>query len=77
MPEYLFKDTKTKKTFTANMTISERTKYLEENPHIEQLVHGAPMIGYSTVTRKIDDGFADVLRERKRQHRRSTINIPK
>jgi hypothetical protein len=74
MPEYKFHDKVGKKKFLMTMSISERTQFLESNPHIEQLVHGAPMIGYNTNTRKIDSGFKDVLKEVKRKHRRSTID---
>lgn len=74
MPTYLFYNKNTKKEKLVDMSISERTKYLEENPHIEQRVYGAPMIGYSTNTMKIDSGFKDVLKEVKKKHRHSTID---
>ena len=51
------------------MSISERDKFLQENPHMEQLVNGAPAIGYSTLTKKPDSGFRDVLKEVKKKHR--------
>lgn len=58
------------------MTISERDKLLADNPHIEQLVHGAPLLCDPTrVGRaKPDDGFKDVLKEIKKKNRGSTIN---
>lgn len=37
LPIYNFKNTKTKKVTTEMMSISERDKYLEENPHIVQV----------------------------------------
>ena len=56
------------------MSISERDKYLSENPKIEQLVNGAPSIGYSYNGKKPDSGFRDVLKEIKSKHKRSAIN---
>lgn len=74
MPTYLFKDKKTGQEFEMFMTISECDKYLKDNPDIEQLVFGAPAIGYSTLTRKPDSGFRDVLKKAKSAHRGSTID---
>lgn len=77
MPEYLFHNKETKEEWTEWMSISERDKYLESNPHIEQLVHGAPMVTYRTgqSRTKPDDGFRDVLRSvKKASGRRNTIN---
>lgn len=62
------------------MSITERDKYLEDNPDITQLVHGAPSIGDAIRLglRKPDNGFRDRLREIKKHHSRgitkSTIN---
>lgn len=73
MPEYLFKDKNTGKEWTEWMSISERTEYLEKNPHIEQLVFGFPGMGYNTVTRKPDQWFRDKLSDIKKKHPKSTI----
>ncbi len=74
MPTYLFRNKDTGHEHQIFMSISECDKYLKENPNIEQLVFGAPMIGYSTVTRKPDSGFRDVLKKAKTSHRGSTID---
>lgn len=37
MPTYTFKDTKTKKVWEDMMSISEMEKFLEENPHVQQV----------------------------------------
>lgn len=80
MPTYLFRDTTTGVEEELFMSISDRTIYLETNPHIEQLVHGAPALGDSIRLglRKPDDGFRDRLREIKKAHSggitRSNIN---
>jgi hypothetical protein len=59
------------------MSISEREKFLSENPHITQLVYGAPLIS-SGVNMKPDQGFRDLLKDMKKKHSRgisqSTIN---
>ena len=80
MPTYLFKNINTDEEQELFMSITERDKYLEGNPDITQLVHGAPSIGDSIRLglRKPDDGFRDRLREIKKHHSRgitkSTVN---
>lgn len=79
-PTYLFKNINTDEEQELFMSITERDKYLEDNPDITQLVHGAPSIGDSIRLglRKPDDGFRDRLREIKKHHSRgitkSTVN---
>jgi hypothetical protein len=74
MPYYKFLNKKTNEEMDVFMSISERDKFLQENPNVEQLVNGAPAIGYSTLTKKPDSGFRDVLSEIKKKHRGSAIN---
>lgn len=66
MPTYKFLNKQTNEEFTEFMSISQLSEFLKENPHMEQLVHGAPLIGYSTLTRKPDSGFRDVLKRIKK-----------
>lgn len=73
MPTYRFHDKNTNKKWTEFMSISARTKFLEENPHIEQLVHGAPIIAdpmriQGTSLSKPSSGFRDILKEVKKKH---------
>lgn len=72
MPTYLFKDLNTGEEQELFMSISEREQYLEDNPHMTQLVHGAPALGdpIRLGLRKPDDGFRDRLREIKKHHSR-------
>lgn len=63
MPEYKFRNKDTNKTFIMNMTISERTEYLQNNANIEQLVHGAPGIISGTGQLKNDESYRDLIRE--------------
>jgi hypothetical protein len=80
MPTYLFKDINTEEEQELFMSITERDKYLEDNPHITQLVHGAPSIGdpIRLGLRKPDDAFRDRLKDIKKHHSRgitkSSIN---
>ena len=73
MPFYKFLNKETQEEWTELMSISERTKFLEDNPNIEQLVNGFPLlsdpmrIGGTSVS-KPSDAFRDVLREVKKRH---------
>lgn len=75
MPTYLFKDKNTNEEFELFLRISELDPYKEANPHLEQLVNGAPMLACPIrlgVTRP-DDDFKNRLKEIKGSHRGSTI----
>jgi hypothetical protein len=83
MPTYKFKNTETDEEFIQFMGISEADTFLENNPHIKKMVHGAPMLHSGRGIGgglKIDNGFNDVLKEVKKHHNggyklgRSTIN---
>ena len=73
MPTYKFKNKDTGEIWTEFMGISAADKYLEENPHIERMVNGAPMI-HSGVGLggglKVDNGFNDILKNIKKEHSR-------
>ena len=73
MPEYLFE--RDGKEWTQWMTISERTKFLEENPDVTQLVNGFPSDGDSVKLgrTKTDDSFNDLLKQIKKNNVGSTI----
>ena len=64
MANYTFYDTKTKKQFDIDMSISELDSYKESNPHLEQIIKTAPAIADPTRLgiRKPDAGFRDVLK---------------
>jgi hypothetical protein len=68
MPTYKFLNNKTKKEYTEFMSISALEGYLRDNPHIVQLVHGAPMIVSGRGMKKPDDSFRDVLKEIKKKN---------
>jgi len=77
MPSYLFLNNDTGEEYEDFMTMSACETFLEENPHITQLVHGAPMI-VSGVSRKPEAGFRDLLKDIKKRNQkgisRSTVN---
>lgn len=65
MPTYNFRDTNTGEEFEKFMSISARETYLQENPHIQSLISGAPMIcdPVRVGARKKDGGFKEVLQK--------------
>ena len=76
MANYTFIDTKTNKEFDISMPISEYDAYVENNPHLQQVL-SAPAIADPTrlSLRKPDSGFRDVLKKIKRgSGRKNTIN---
>jgi hypothetical protein len=76
-PSYTFLDTNTNEYNQLSMTIAEREEYIKNNPHMQQQLT-TPAMGYSFVTKKIDSGFRDRLKEIKKAHSkgftRSTID---
>jgi hypothetical protein len=78
MPTYKFLNTNTNEEFEEFMSISSMTQYLEENPHITQLVNGAPLIHSGRGLQKPDAGFRDILKNVRKEHSRgitrSTVN---
>lgn len=78
MPNYTFRNNETNETFDISMSISERDQYVQDNPHLTQLILGAPSIGdpHRLGLKKPDDGFRDVLKHIKSHHpgSRSTKN---
>ena len=65
MPTYNFRDTNTKEEFQKFMSISAREQFLKENPHIETMISGAPMLvdPVRAGVRKTDSGFKEVLQK--------------
>jgi len=74
MPTYTFRNKETQETETHILSLSQREKYLQDNPDMIQ-VPSAPAIGDSVRLgiRRIDDNFNDVLKKAKGAHRGSTI----
>lgn len=78
MPTYRFVNNETGEEFEEFMTISALDEYVKENPHLTQLVNGAPMISSGRGMKKPDQGFRDLLKDIKKKNSRgisrSTIN---
>jgi len=65
MPTYRFKNKETAEEFDAFMSISSREKYLQDNPQLEQIISGVPMISDPVTigVTKRDSGFKEVLQK--------------
>lgn len=78
MPTYRFLNNETNEEFEDFMSISALDIFLKENPHITQLVNGAPLIHSGRGLGKPDQGFRDLLKHIKKGNSkgitRSTIN---
>jgi hypothetical protein len=78
MPTYKLLNKNTNEEFEEFMGISELQEYLSINPHIEQLVNGAPSLHSGRGLKKPDAGFRDLLTTIKKGNskglRRSTVN---
>ena len=59
MPNYTFEDTNTGDVYEMWMKISERDEFVKDNPHMKQLITGAPMMVSSTGGMKNDDGWKE------------------
>jgi hypothetical protein len=75
MPTYRFIDTKTSEVFESFMKISEREKYLMENPHIETVMTAPAIVSSSggTNDQKAGDGWKEVLSKVAEAHPGSTV----
>lgn len=76
MPLYTFENKKTGETFDVRMSMAEREVYIQENPHLQQIITEAPAIGdpVRLGLRKPDANFRDVLKKAKAAHKHNTIN---
>jgi hypothetical protein len=65
MPTYKFRNTETGEEFEKFMGISARDDYLKQNPQMEPMIAGAPMIcdPVRVGARKFDTGFKEVLQK--------------
>lgn len=76
MATFRFRNNETKEEWEEWMSLSERDSFLEENPHIEQLVNGFPgyVYDHTNFMNKVPNGFRDVLKQIKKQNPGSTID---
>ena len=59
MPSYSFRNTETGEEFDDILTISEREKFLEQNPHIQQLPSKVSIVGGHGDRIKNDGGWKE------------------
>ena len=59
MPSYSFKNTETGEEWEELLTISEREKFLEQNPHIQQLPSMVSIVGGHGYRIKNDSGWKE------------------
>jgi len=76
MPTYSFLNKETDEEFDIILSMSELDQYKSDNPHLEQLIKSAPVLADPTRLglRKPDNGFRDVLKKVKSNHRGAKIN---
>ena len=73
MPTYTFYDNRTGKQFDALMKISEREEYLNNNPHITQVITAANIVGGVAIKDKVPSGFKEVLSKVAESHKASVV----
>jgi len=74
MPIYTFRNTETEEEFELAMMVSERKTYLEENPHVEQIITSGTKIVHERGTNlRVDDGFRESLSRVKEKYRINNI----
>ena len=62
MPNYTFENTETGEITEHWMSISARDVFVQENPHLKQLITGAPMMVSGTdFNKKMDGGWKENL----------------
>jgi hypothetical protein len=78
MPTYKFLNNDTGEEYENFMSISALDEYLKTNPHLTQLVNGAPALSSGRGMKKPDQGFRDLLKNIKEGNSkgisRSTVN---
>ncbi len=72
MPTYTFENTKSGKVFDEYMSISDRETYLEQNPHIKQLITKINIVS-GTGGIKNDSGWKDNLQRIAEAHPTSAL----
>lgn len=76
MPTYTFKNKDTDEPlFEVSLRISELDQFKADNPHLQQIITGAPSMARDAGNKKPDEGFRDVLKSiKKASGRGANIN---
>ena len=77
MPNYTFENKETGEIIEKTMKISERDEFVENNPHLQQIITGAPMMvssvsGVSTSIKQ-SDGMKEVFQKAAEAHPNSPL----
>ena len=73
MPTYDFVNNETGEEYEMFMSMSEREKYLQDNPHIQQVIGATATVGGVSITGKVPDGFKEVLSKVSENHKSSAV----
>jgi len=74
MPIYTFRNKETNEEFDENMMIAELDTYLEDNPHVEQIITTSTKIVHERGTNlRVDDGFRESIARVKEKYRINNI----
>lgn len=75
MPVYTIKDNKTGHQEDVMMAYSELERFLKTHPNKSQVMSAPRIVSGVAGQRRPDEGFRDVLRNIKKNNRRSTMNV--
>ena len=73
MPMYEFEDTETGERFGLELSISKRAEYLEQNPHIKQIIGAPSLVRGTNYGGKMDDGWKENLARISEAHPNSNV----
>jgi hypothetical protein len=73
MPTYEFFDTEKNEKFEMFMKISEKDKFLMDNPHIQPMISAVSIVGGVSIKDKVPDGFKEVLSKVAEKHPSSLV----
>jgi hypothetical protein len=73
MPVYEFLNTETDEKFEVFMKISEREKFLKENPYVKLIISAPALVTGISITNKVPEGFKEVLSKVAEKHPTSKV----
>ena len=74
MPIYTFTNNETNETYDKFLSLAEREKYLQDNPHVTQKLSAPPTADPVRLgVTKTPDGFQQLLNNAKKKNLHSTI----
>jgi hypothetical protein len=73
MPTYDFLNTETGEIEELFLSLSQREQFLQENPHMQQMIGATPTVSGVSITGKVPDGFKEVLAKVSENHKQSSV----